>query len=79
MPTTTLSDKTNTLTNRRYDVLVLWAKEFTKKQIAAKFYLSLAWADKELRIIYKKLGVHTRHGAVDKAWLLGIFTLEIRK
>ncbi|MHB8260027.1 MAG: helix-turn-helix transcriptional regulator [Bacteroidia bacterium] len=71
-------DCTNTLTNRQYKVLAFYAEELTKQQIGDKFYLTEAWANKELRIIYKKLGVHTQQGAVDKAWKLGIFTIEGR-
>lgn len=78
METTTPSDPTNTLTNRQFAVLVFWANEYTKQQIADFFHLSEGWANKEIRIIYKLLGVRTRHGAVDKAWRLGIFTKENR-
>jgi DNA-binding CsgD family transcriptional regulator len=79
METTAPSDLTHTLTNRQFAVLVFWAKEYSKEQIADFFHLSEGWANKEIRIIYKLLGVCTRHGAVDKAWLLGIFTKENRQ
>ncbi|HEX7414465.1 MAG TPA: LuxR C-terminal-related transcriptional regulator [Bacteroidia bacterium] len=72
-------DTTGTLNNRQFKVLVLCAEELTIPQIADKFNLSHGWAKKELHIIYTKLGVHSCHSAIHKAWKLGIFTQENRK
>ena len=77
--TKTPSDPTNTLTNRRFDVLLFYAEELSKELIGDGFYLTEAWANKELRIIYKILGARTGPGAVHKAWKLGIFTIENTK
>lgn len=70
-------DKTGLFENRQFNVLLYWAEgELTKVQIGDKFGLSEGWANKELRKIYKLLGVRTRQGAVMKAWKLKIFTVE---
>jgi DNA-binding CsgD family transcriptional regulator len=79
METTTPSDPANILTTRQFNVFVLWIKELSIEQIADKLNLSYWCVDKELRIIYKLLGARTAKYAVDKAWLLGIFTIENRK
>ena len=79
METTTPSDPANILTARQFKVFVLWIKELSIAQIADKLHLSYWCVDKELRIIYKLLGARTAKYAVDKAWLLGIFTIENRK
>jgi len=79
MDRTTPSDPANILTTRQFNVFVLWIKEFSIAQIGDKLHLSYWCVDKELRIIYKLLGARTAKYAVDKAWLLGIFTIENRK
>ena len=71
-------DCTGTLSDEQFLILVYWAEELSKEQIGNKFGFHEDWADTRLCAIYKLLDVHTRHGAVDEAWLKGIFTLENR-
>jgi DNA-binding CsgD family transcriptional regulator len=72
-------DPTRILNDTEYALLVQWAKELSREQIADEFNRSGGWVDKTIGIIYNKLGVHTRQGAIDKAWRMGIFTQENRK
>lgn len=72
-------DATCTLNDKQFAILVQLATEDTREQIAEKFELSVGGVDKNIGIIYAKLNVHTRQGATDKAWMLGIFTKENRK
>jgi len=68
-------DLTGTFDVRRFKVFRYWAHgELTKAQIGDVFHLSEAWAGNEIEEIYKRLNVHTRHGAVMKAWGTDIFT-----
>ena len=72
-------DITGTLNDTEYAVLVQWATEMSREQIAEMFNRSAGWVDKTVGTIYLKLNVHTRQGAIHKAWKLGIFTAEDKK
>jgi hypothetical protein len=71
-------DSTHTLHDTDFIVLQFWADERTKAQIGEWFEYGESWADKRLRVIYKVLNVHSDKGAIEKAWLMGIFTFENR-
>ncbi|RMF58741.1 MAG: DNA-binding response regulator [Calditrichaeota bacterium] len=55
------------LTIREKEILKLLVEGLSKKQIAAKLFLSYHTVDTHIRNIYQKLEVHTRSGAVAKA------------
>jgi DNA-binding NarL/FixJ family response regulator len=55
------------LTRRELEILQLLVDSMSKKQIAARLYLSQHTVDSHIRNIYGKLEVHTRSGAVAKA------------
>ena len=55
------------LTIREKEILKLLVEGLSKKQIAAKIFLSYHTVDTHIRNIYQKLEVHTRSGAVAKA------------
>lgn len=68
-------DLTGTFDERRFRVFRYWAHgKLTKEQIGDIFKLSEGWAVNEIEEIYKRLDVHTRHGAVMKAWEQDVFT-----
>ena len=67
--------KTNALlAERELKVLKLWAQENTKPEIADEIKMSTHTVDADLRKIYKKLGVRTRHGAVLQGFLKNVIT-----
>ncbi len=55
------------LTTREKEILKLLVEGLSKKQMAAKIFLSFHTVDTHIRNIYQKLEVHTRSGAVAKA------------
>jgi DNA-binding NarL/FixJ family response regulator len=59
------------LTAREREVLQLLAQGRTDREIADALVLSLTTVRKHSHQILEKLGVHTRHEAVRRAWRLG--------
>lgn len=56
------------LTDRENEILKLMVNGFTKKKIAEQLYVSYHTVNTHLKNIYAKLQVHTRSGAVSKAY-----------
>jgi LuxR family transcriptional regulator, maltose regulon positive regulatory protein len=55
------------ITGRELSVLQLLPTELTPRQIAAELYLSLNTIKSHTRALYRKLGVQTRHAAIEEA------------
>ena len=55
------------LTGREYSVLRLLPSSLTTREIASELYLSLNTVKTHSRAIYRKLGVQTRHEAIEQA------------
>lgn len=64
------------LTLREFAVLKFWALGYTKKQIADAIIMSADTADQDIRKIYTKLGVRTRHSAVLQGFLKGVLFIK---
>jgi len=62
-----LPPKNYGLTEREKELLKILTEGFTKKQIAAKLFISYHTVDTHLKNIYAKLHVQTRSGVVAKA------------
>ena len=62
------------LTNRQLDVLELLAQRLQSKEIAKKLFLSTYTVKDHLQNIYRKLDVHNRRQAVEKAKTLAILS-----
>jgi LuxR family maltose regulon positive regulatory protein len=61
------------LTNREHDILELLAQRMRTKEIAKKLFISTHTVNAHLKNLYRKLDVHSRRRAVDRAKKLGIF------
>ncbi|MBI3500156.1 MAG: hypothetical protein HY063_00010 [Bacteroidetes bacterium] len=61
---------------RRFNVLKLVGEELSNEQLADHLKEKVHTVVKDLKIIFKTLSVHSRAGAVHKAWKEGIFTKE---
>jgi LuxR family maltose regulon positive regulatory protein len=55
------------LTGRELSVLRLLPSALTPREIAVELYLSLNTIKSHTRSIYRKLGVQTRHEAIEEA------------
>ncbi len=60
------------LSQRELEILALLAERLSNKEIGTRLYLSAATIKRHTANIYKKLGVHGRREAVEKAVHLGI-------
>jgi LuxR family maltose regulon positive regulatory protein len=54
-------------------VLALLPTPLSTRQIAEELYLSINTVRTHVRVLYRKLGVHSREDAVDRAQALGLF------
>jgi LuxR family maltose regulon positive regulatory protein len=61
------------LTNREHDILELLAQRLRTKEIAERLFISTHTVNAHLKSLYRKLDVHSRRQAVDRAKKLGIF------
>jgi ATP/maltotriose-dependent transcriptional regulator MalT len=55
------------LTAKEQEVLRLLPTSLTPQQIASQLYVSLNTVKSHTRTLYRKLGVHDRHGAIERA------------
>jgi LuxR family maltose regulon positive regulatory protein len=55
------------LTAKEHEVLRLLPTSLTPQQIASELYVSLNTVKSHTRALYRKLGVHDRHGAIERA------------
>ena len=53
--------------------------EMTLSEIAKELFLSVNTVSTHMRHLYAKLGVHNRHGAVDRARALGLLAPPARR
>ncbi len=61
------------LTDRELELLELFSKDLTNRQIAERLYISHNTVKSHLRVIYKKLGVASKADAVVRATQLGLY------
>jgi LuxR family maltose regulon positive regulatory protein len=62
------------LSNRELDVLSLLSQRLSNKEVSGKLFISPETVKRHTINLYKKLDVHTRREAVDKAVSLGILS-----
>jgi len=72
----TLDDRSlpATLTNRETEILSLLARRLSNKEVSTELFISPSTVKRHTINLYKKLDVHSRREAVDKATSLGIIT-----
>ena len=67
------------LTQSETRVLRYLPTHMSAPEIAAELYLSPNTVKTHLRHVYQKLGTHSRHEAVQRAWAIGLFTPSFRR
>jgi DNA-binding CsgD family transcriptional regulator len=68
--------KTESLSKRENQVVLLLAEGFPKQKIAESLSISKNTVATHVMHIYRKLGVSNSHGAVSKAYRCGILSLD---
>ena len=68
----TVPDVPSALTDREIEILALFAKGMTNKEIGYELYISAGTVKRHGENLYSKLGVHGRKQAVERARGLGI-------
>ena len=69
---------TEQLTDSESRVLRYWPTHLTAHEIATVLWLSVNTVNTHKRHLYAKLGVHSRHEAVDRARALGLLAPSAR-
>jgi LuxR family maltose regulon positive regulatory protein len=65
-----------TLSQRELEILGLFARELSNKEIAGRLFISTGTVKRHAHNIYSKLSVTTRRDAVSKAMRLGILVID---